>query len=207
MVKDRAAITESADENGADEMMVPVEAGASVRELQDAVRDAVERGDFRAPDVTESSVARERLESLLSDLTNLKSRLDAVRTAAHGRHPRDPQRLFVGADRATLLARAGRRCEHHSFLSGRCATTDRLQADHVHPHSRGGATSVANGQVLCGRHNAHKANRIPWAWELDRLARRRQAYFPPDTPTTVVRRGVRLQDRPSPAWGGPEGPR
>ncbi|MGY2082364.1 HNH endonuclease [Blastococcus sp. SYSU DS0539] len=111
----------------------------------------------------------------------------AVRTAVHGRHPRDPQRLFVGADRATLLARAGRRCEHHSWLSGRCPTTERLQADHVHPHSRGGATSLANGQVLCGRHNARKANRIPWTWELDRLARRRQAYFPPGTPTQVVR--------------------
>lgn len=70
------------DENGADEMMVPVEAGASVRELQDAVRDAVERGDFQASNVKEPSMARDRLESLLSDLTNLKSRLDAVRTAA-----------------------------------------------------------------------------------------------------------------------------
>ena len=39
-------------------------------------------GDFRAPDVQVSTVARSRLESLLSDLTNLKSRLDAVRTAA-----------------------------------------------------------------------------------------------------------------------------
>lgn len=71
-----------AGENGAEEMMVPVEAGASVRELQDAVRDAVDRGDFRAPDVQDSSAARSRLESLLSDLTNLKSRLDAARTAA-----------------------------------------------------------------------------------------------------------------------------
>jgi DNA-binding transcriptional MerR regulator len=70
------------DENGADEMNVPVEAGASVRELQDAVRDAVERGDFQSSNVQESSMARGRLESLLSDLTNLKSRLDAVRTAA-----------------------------------------------------------------------------------------------------------------------------
>jgi len=70
------------DDNGADEMMVPAETGASVRDLQDAVRDAVERGDFRAPDVQVSNPARSRLESLLSDLTNLKSRLDAVRTAA-----------------------------------------------------------------------------------------------------------------------------
>ena len=58
------------------------ETGASVRDLQEAVRDAVERGDFREPELRENNVARERLESLLSDLTNLKSRLDAVRTAA-----------------------------------------------------------------------------------------------------------------------------
>lgn len=75
------AAAEVGDE-GAEEMMVPAETGASVRELQDAVRDAVERGDFGASEITASNPARARLESLLSDLTNLKSRLDAVRTAA-----------------------------------------------------------------------------------------------------------------------------
>jgi DNA-binding transcriptional MerR regulator len=70
------------EDDGAEEMMVPVETGASVRDLQDAVRDAVERGDFRAPDLANASGAKARLESLLSDLTNLKLRLDAVRTAA-----------------------------------------------------------------------------------------------------------------------------
>lgn len=69
-------------EDGAEEMILPEETGASVRELQDAVRDAVERGDFRAPEVKDSSAARARLESLLSDLTNLKLRLDTVRAAA-----------------------------------------------------------------------------------------------------------------------------
>ena len=75
------------DENGAEETPLAAdpltaETGASVRDLQEAVRDAVERGDFREPELRENNVARERLESLLSDLTNLKSRLDAVRTAA-----------------------------------------------------------------------------------------------------------------------------
>ena len=78
---DQLGAAAGAEIEGADEMMVPA-TGASVRELQEAVRDAVERGDFRAPEVTENMAARERLESLLSDLTNLKSRLDAVRTAA-----------------------------------------------------------------------------------------------------------------------------
>jgi len=70
------------DETRADTMDVDNEAGASVRDLQDAVREAVERGDFRAADVSGASPARERLETLLADLTDLKSRLDAVRKAA-----------------------------------------------------------------------------------------------------------------------------
>ncbi len=68
-------------EDGAEEMMDPAETGASVRDLQDAVRDAVERGEFRAPNMRESSTAKSRLESLLADLTNLKRRLDTVRAA------------------------------------------------------------------------------------------------------------------------------
>lgn len=70
------------EEHGAEEMALPAETGASVRDLQDAVRDAVERGDFAPADVQASDTAKSRLETLLADLTNLKSRLDAVRTAA-----------------------------------------------------------------------------------------------------------------------------
>ncbi len=75
-----AAVT-VADE-GAEEMVVAAEAGASVRELQDAVRGAVERGDFREAAVQDSPSAKRSLESLLTDLTDLKSRLDKVRSAA-----------------------------------------------------------------------------------------------------------------------------
>jgi DNA-binding transcriptional MerR regulator len=66
-------------EDGADDMATT---NASVRDLQQAVREAVDRGDFREPEVQANGAAKARLESLLSDLTNLKSRLDAVRTAA-----------------------------------------------------------------------------------------------------------------------------
>ncbi len=56
-------------------------AGQSVRDLQDAVRDAVEGGTFRQTRV-EDEDARNRLGQLLTDLTGLKSRLDQVRTAS-----------------------------------------------------------------------------------------------------------------------------
>jgi DNA-binding transcriptional MerR regulator len=74
-------------EEGAEAMTVSADAlspdtGASVRDLQDAVREAVDRGDFREAVVQKNDAARVRLESLLADLTNLKSRLDTVRSAA-----------------------------------------------------------------------------------------------------------------------------
>jgi 5-methylcytosine-specific restriction endonuclease McrA len=110
-----------------------------------------------------------------------------VRRVVHGRHPKDPQRRFSGFQREEIFTRAGNRCEHHSWPFGRCGETDHLQADHVHPHSWGGATAIENGQVLCRRHNKQKAARVPWNWQLARLARRRGAYFPPDTPRAVIR--------------------
>jgi DNA-binding transcriptional MerR regulator len=70
------------EQDGADDMKIAADTGASVRDLQEAVREAVDRGDFREPEARANPAAKARLESLLSDLTNLKSRLDAVRTAA-----------------------------------------------------------------------------------------------------------------------------
>jgi len=120
-------------------------------------------------------------------LLALKAVLQAVRGVVHGRHPRDPRRRFSSRERAAILARAGGRCASHSWLLGRCRQTEGLQADHVHPHSRGGSTSVENGQAPCARHNKQKSSRVPWDRELTRLEQRRQAYSPPGVITTVVR--------------------
>ena len=99
----------------------------------------------------------------------------------------DPIRRFSGVDRAALISRAGRQCERHSLL-GRCKETEQLHADHVHPYSKGGSTTVANGQVLCSRHNKQKAARIPFNWELRRLEKQRASYYPADASGAVVRR-------------------
>jgi hypothetical protein len=66
----------------ADTGPLDAETGASVRDLQDAVREAVDRGDFQAAVAApDNSLARQRLETLLADLSGLKSRLDQVRLA------------------------------------------------------------------------------------------------------------------------------
>jgi DNA-binding transcriptional MerR regulator len=83
------------DEGEAEEAsLLSPDTGASVRDLQAAVREAVERGEFEMPtlelagaqpsaaaQLADAAAARSRLEHLLADLTGLKSRLDHVRMA------------------------------------------------------------------------------------------------------------------------------
>ncbi len=57
-------------------------AGTSVQGLQDQVRDAVERGAFRSDSLETNLESRARLETLLVELTRLKSRVDEVRSVA-----------------------------------------------------------------------------------------------------------------------------
>lgn len=85
----------------------------------------------------------------------------AIRWTVLGFAGKDPIRRFSAADRAALLARAGHKCEHHILGLWRCGMTTKLQADHVHPHSKGGRTHIDNGQVLCARHNKAKSSPNP----------------------------------------------
>lgn len=75
--------------------------------------------------------------------------------------PRDPVRIFTADQKRFLMAQAGARCEHRPLLWFRCFRNTRLQADHIMPWSRGGRTTIENGQMLCATHNRRKTNRIP----------------------------------------------
>jgi HNH endonuclease len=119
-----------------------------------------------------------------------------VHALAHPRHNHDPVRRFSRTDKAIILSRAGGRCEHHGWITGRCRRTERLEADHVHPHSRGGQTAVVNGQALCRRHNQAKRATIPFNWQLRSLERHRAGYFPAGVPRTLIRRVGRTSAAP-----------
>ena len=120
-------------------------------------------------------------------LLALSALVRALRVAVHS-GPRDPVRCFNRSDKHALLALAGHQCEHHGLLSGRCPSTLRLEADHVHPWSRGGWTNVRNGQILCHSHNRAKSAAIPWDRSLRRLAVRRVAYYSESAARVVIRR-------------------
>lgn len=67
-----------------------------------------------------------------------------------------PMRLFVGAVRRAAQAK-GRQC-FHPFCDEPAAN---CQIDHRIPHSKGGATSIANSQPACARHNGAKSDHLP----------------------------------------------
>lgn len=121
--------------------------------------------------------------------------VSSARKAIHD-GPRDPIRCFPRADKALLLTWAGNRCEHHG-LFGRCKSTDRLEADHIHPHSRGGWTRVSNGQILCKAHNQAKRTNIPWDRSLRKISERRASYYPAHMDRTIVRRQPRQSKKAS----------
>ncbi|MGH3118060.1 MAG: HNH endonuclease [Actinomycetes bacterium] len=135
--------------------------------------------------------------------------VSAVRTVHAVVYPgnhRDPVRRFSRQDKMIIVSRAGGRCEHHGWLTGRCKRTEGLEADHVHPHSRGGQTAVANGQALCRPHNQAKRANIPFNWQLRAIERRRATYFPSGVPGMVTRRAGRTRPSRRPASGAPLSP-
>ena len=113
--------------------------------------------------------------------------IKAVRATRWAFVPRDRRRRFTRAEKAVILRRASGRCEHHGWLFGRCRQTQRLEADHIHPHSRGGQTALDNGQALCHFHNRLKLARVPFTFELRRLERQRAGYFPQGHSFAIVR--------------------
>jgi 5-methylcytosine-specific restriction endonuclease McrA len=61
------------------------------------------------------------------------------------------KRTFSRKQRLDLAILAGFRCEACGAKLDPC-----FHGDHVQPHSRGGATSLSNGQALCARCNRLK---------------------------------------------------
>jgi hypothetical protein len=107
-----------------------------------------------------------------------------------GGRARDTQRMFNSAQRRQLSKLCGGRCEHKSWLWGRCRGPAE-HADHIYPWSRGGSTTLGNGQMLCAWHNLTKGALIPSTLYIVRLERRRERYYPLDVnPRVEWRIGV-----------------
>jgi 5-methylcytosine-specific restriction endonuclease McrA len=103
--------------------------------------------------------------------------------------PMDPQRDFPAHLRRQAFDLAGGRCEYTSVLWLRCSAVAQ-HADHLHPWSKGGATTLANCVASCAPHNLSKGAKILSPQQVWALERRRRRYFPPGAD---VRAGERYQ--------------
>nr|WP_246454533.1 HNH endonuclease signature motif containing protein [Leucobacter denitrificans] len=107
---------------------------------------------------------------------------------------RDPWRGYRFAARREVFERAGGRCEAAFFVIwGRCRE-DAVEADHVYPWSKGGATIVSNAQALCRTHNRSKGAITPPWWYVLGLERRRRTYVQTES-TRCVRWEMSVEDR------------
>lgn len=105
----------------------------------------------------------------------------AITASQIGRQDRDPQRMFNVDQRVACFTRAGHRCEITVLGFIRCQRPA-VHADHHYPHSKGGATSMANAVAACARHNTSKGAHMPTILETHMIAARRRRYFPAGTP-------------------------
>lgn len=70
--------------------------------------------------------------------------------------PKDPKRSFNTNERLIIWRNADMKCENKSC--NKTIKLNEMHADHKIPHSKGGATSIENGQCLCSDCNLKKSD-------------------------------------------------
>jgi 5-methylcytosine-specific restriction endonuclease McrA len=121
----------------------------------------------RLRDLLRASIPDGSVEAILDRaVTELVGRLEARRFgltskpgASGGARVREPSRHVPMDVRRMVFARDEGRCRFVGTSGQRCPARKRLEFHHVEPYARGGATTVANVQLMCRAHNAHLAER------------------------------------------------
>jgi hypothetical protein len=71
---------------------------------------------------------------------------------------KDKLRLFTSEQRLAIFRRDNGICQLKIKCNGNKCEWDNWEADHIIPHSKGGKTTVENGQVACSECNKAKSN-------------------------------------------------
>lgn len=113
-------------------------------------------------DERDSALVRyqERTSHATDGVDSLRFRMDTLLESLHGTipdlTPLDPQRAFTDAQRKVIWVRDGKRCQVRIRCDGAECDWENWHTDHRAPWSRGGTTTVENGQVCCPACNLAK---------------------------------------------------
>lgn len=103
---------------------------------------------------------QERTSHATDSVDSLRFRMDTLLESLHRAipdlAPLDPQRSFTDAQRKVIWLRDGKLCQVRTHCHGTECDWDNWHADHKIPWSKGGTTTVENGQVCCPACNLAK---------------------------------------------------
>lgn len=103
---------------------------------------------------------QERTSHATDGVDSLRFRMETLLESLHATvpdlAPLDAQRAFTDAQRKVIWIRDGKRCQVRTHCDGIECDWDNWHADHKAPWSKGGKTTVENGQVCCPSCNLSK---------------------------------------------------
>jgi len=124
------------------------------------------RSQSGAPEILEFAFLLSGTPTSTTDGSNVKRRLELIKTAflrvCSDLIFRDPRREFTHYEKVVIFrkneeAHGGKAiCED----CGKEVSWKEYEGDHIYPYSKGGRTTIENGQVLCRRCNRRKRDRI-----------------------------------------------
>lgn len=127
--------------------------GFEKRRLEDREREEDQRDSALVRYQERTSHATDGVDSLRFRMETL---LESLHAAVPDLKPLDPQRAFTDAQRKVIWIRDGKCCQVKTHCDGMECDWDNWHADHKAPWSKGGATTVENGQVCCPSCNLSK---------------------------------------------------
>lgn len=108
---------------------------------------------------------QERTSHATDGVDSLRFRMETLLESLHRSvpdlAPLDPQRAFTDAQRKVIWLRDGKSCQVRTHCDGVECDWDNWHADHKTPWSKGGSTTVENGQVCCPACNLAKGALMP----------------------------------------------
>jgi predicted restriction endonuclease len=123
------------------------EQAAIAKERAETVKEAIEHANEEIEATIALNVKLAELEGLKRENAQLRQRLNDIELYTN--------RTFTPHQRSILYLNAGGKCQ----ICGDVVAVTDFEADHIIPFSKGGLTTIENGQCLCRNCNRTKSNK------------------------------------------------